>query len=135
MRSPGLTNWDSPLILRVDITKKHSATLTEINRRSISTAIYFLLESGDKSRFHKIDSSEVWHFYDGGCLQIVELDVEGNTHVTLLGKDVDKGEMLQYVVPPDRWFGAITAPGTEYSLVGCTVAPGFVFETLAPGRT
>ena len=56
--------------------------------------------------------------------------MEGNTASTLLGKDVDKGEMLQYVVPPDRWFGAITAPGTEYSLVGCTVAPGFVFETL-----
>ena len=106
----------------------------EFNGRSVGTAIFFLLESGDKSRFHRIDSAEVWHFYDGGCLHIVELDEQGRPHVTLLGKEVDKGEVLQYTMLPGRWFGAIPAAGTEYSLVGCTVSPGFIFDTFEEGQ-
>jgi predicted cupin superfamily sugar epimerase len=101
---------------------------TEHDGRSVSTAIYFLLPKGSVSRLHRIDSSEVWHFYAGGPLQIVELDEQGHVRTTMLGTALDKGETLQYVVPPGRWFGAIPAAGTEYALVGCTVAPGFLYE-------
>ena len=52
----------------------------------------------------------------------------------MLGKDIGKGEVLQYAVVPGRWFGAEPAPGTEYALVGCTVSPGFTFETFERGQ-
>jgi predicted cupin superfamily sugar epimerase len=52
----------------------------------------------------------------------------------MLGSDMEKGERLQHDVPPGRWFGAIPAPDTEYALVGCTVAPGFLYETFEIAR-
>lgn len=95
--------------------------------RQVSTAIYYLLTTGDRSRFHRIRSDEVWHFYRGDPLQVIELTEAGNIAVTELGSDIDAGQVLQHVVPAGRWFGACPAPGGAYSLVGCTVAPGFDF--------
>jgi predicted cupin superfamily sugar epimerase len=102
--------------------------------RSVSTAIYFLLPQGSVSRLHRIDASEVWHFYAGGPLEVVEIDEEGNARVTTIGTAADKGETLQHVVPPGRWFGAAPGSDTEYALVGCTVAPGFRFESFELGE-
>lgn len=95
--------------------------------RQASTAIYYLLASGDRSRLHRIRSDEVWHFYRGDPLQVVELTETGEVQVTLLGGDFATGQVPQHVVPAGRWFGACPAPGSAYSLVGCTVAPGFDF--------
>jgi predicted cupin superfamily sugar epimerase len=96
--------------------------------RSVCTAIFFLLPKGAVSHLHRIDASEVWHFHAGGALEIVEINEDGTVETTTLGADVRKGEVLQHVVQPGRWFGAALAPDTEYALVGCTVAPGFLFE-------
>ncbi len=93
--------------------------------RSCSTAIYYLLPKGAHSRFHRIKSDEIWHFYLGGPLRIAELGREGSLKETLLGANVTKGQVLQYCVPAGVWFGARPAQGTEYALVGCTVSPGF----------
>jgi hypothetical protein len=95
--------------------------------RDASTAIYYLLAAGDRSRLHRIRSDEVWHFYLGDPLLVAELDEAGTPQVTTLGSDIAAGQVPQHVVPAGRWFGACPAPGSAFSLVGCTVAPGFDF--------
>jgi predicted cupin superfamily sugar epimerase len=88
--------------------------------RSHSTAIYFLLKAGEASRWHRVDAAEVWHFYRGAPL---ELRIGKQTY--LLGPDVDEAQAPQIVVPPHAWQSARSMG--EYTLVGCTVAPGFDF--------
>ena len=95
--------------------------------RDASTAIYYMLAAGDRSRLHRLRSDEVWHFYLGDPLQVVELTESGDVTVTMLGTDFAAGQVPQHVVPAGRWFGACPAPESQFSLVGCTVAPGFDF--------
>ncbi len=95
--------------------------------RSCSTAIYYLLGRGDYSAFHRIKSDEMWHFYAGGPLEVHILDQAGHRAVTL-GQEVTKGQLLQAVVPAGVWFAARPHADSEYSLVGCTVSPGFDFR-------
>jgi uncharacterized protein len=96
--------------------------------RNFSTAIYYLLEQGDFSAFHRIKSDECWHFYEGGTLLIHVITEAGKYTVVRLGKKLNEGETFQYVVPAGAWFASEPANGTPFSLVGCTVAPGFDFE-------
>ena len=96
-------------------------------QRNYSTAIYYLLANGDKSHLHRIKQDEIWHFYLGGCLRLCMISPEGEYREVALGQDVLNGEHLQYVVPAGWWFGAAPAKGAEWSLVSCTVAPGFDF--------
>jgi len=104
--------------------------------RSICTSIYFLLESGQYSALHRIKSDEIWHFYAGGPLEILEITREGKQKTTILGSDVLNGQKLSYVVPTGNWFGSRPAPGCTFALVGCTVAPGFDFlDFEMPGRS
>ena len=95
--------------------------------RAASTGIYFLLGRGEFSAFHRIRSDEMWHFYLGGALLIVEIDEDGAVRETILGRDVEAGQSLTHVVKAGRWFASCPAPASEFSLVGCTVAPGFDF--------
>jgi len=95
--------------------------------RSYSTAIYFLLKQGDYSAFHRIASDECWHFYEGGTLLIHIIDKQGNYSCVQLGRKIHEGEVFQFVVPALCWFASEPAPGSEFSLVGCTVSPGFDF--------
>ena len=88
--------------------------------RSHSTAIYFLLRGGEVSRWHRVDAAEVWHFYRGAPL---ELRIGKDIYV--LGPNVDEAQAPQIVVPPHAWQSAQSLG--EYTLVGCTVAPGFDF--------
>jgi len=96
-------------------------------RRNVSTGIYFLLEHGNFSAFHKIRSDEMWHFYAGQALEVLEISPAGNLRCTRLGPDVLQGEVFQHVVPAHTWFASRVASGGTFSLVGCTVAPGFDF--------
>jgi predicted cupin superfamily sugar epimerase len=91
------------------------------NGRAHSTAIYFLLKAGDVSRWHRVDAAEVWHFYRGAPL---ELKIGRDTYI--LGPDIDEAQVPQLVVPPDAWQAARSLG--DYTLVGCTVAPGFEFS-------
>lgn len=95
--------------------------------RNISTAIYFLLRSQDRSRFHRIKSDELWHFYAGGSLSIYVLK-DKDLVVHTLGTEPDRGESLQIVIPANCWFGAKVNESNSYTLAGCTVAPGFDFQ-------
>jgi predicted cupin superfamily sugar epimerase len=96
--------------------------------RNYSTAIYFLLQQGDFSAFHRIKSDECWHFYDGGTLLVHEITPAGDYKCTKLGSNISIGEVFQYMVPANHLFASEPAPGSEFSLVGCTVAPGFDFS-------
>ncbi len=93
-----------------------------------STAIYFLLEKDNFSAFHKIKSDECWHFYSGQTLLIYIIDTKGILTTVRLGNNIPMGDTFQYVVPAECWFAAEPAPGSNFSLVGCTVAPGFDFN-------
>ncbi len=96
--------------------------------RSISTAIYFLIEKQNFSALHKIKSDETWHFYSGDALEVIELNDLGELKKTVVGSDLSNGELFQYTVKANVWFGSRVKSGGEFSLVGCTVAPGFDFE-------
>ncbi len=95
--------------------------------RAHSTAIYYLLRTGEVSAPHRIDAVEVWHFYCGAPLELTieEPGREAVRHV--LGSDIEHGQHPQIVVPAGAWQGAHSLG--DYTLVGCTVAPGFLFET------
>ncbi len=101
--------------------------------RNFSTAVYYLLASGQRSRLHRLKSDELWHFYLGGPLAVAQLFPDGRTETALLGPDAAAGQRLQHAVPAGCWFGAYPAEGTVYSLVGCTVAPGFDFADFELG--
>jgi len=102
--------------------------------RAYATMIYYLLPKGAKSHLHRLQSDEMWHFYLGGPMHVAQLNAGGREETVTLGSDVTRGEQLQYVAPAGTWFGAYPAEGTEYSLVGCTVAPGFEFSDFELAR-
>ncbi|EKD47027.1 MAG: hypothetical protein ACD_66C00251G0001 [uncultured bacterium] len=102
--------------------------------RSLSTAICYLLPEGIKSCLHCIKSDEVWHFYLGGPLTLVQISPVGKVDRITLGQDVLNGQKIQHVVPAGYWFGAYSNSGSEFSFVGCTVAPGFDFADFEIGR-
>jgi uncharacterized protein len=95
--------------------------------RAASTAIYYLLRKGEISRAHRIDAAEIWHFYRGSPLELTIMEAGKTAVAHVLGASVEFGERPQIVVPAHAWQGA--RPLGDYALVGCTVAPGFVFET------
>ncbi len=100
--------------------------------RPASTAIYYLLAAGERSHWHKVDAVEIWHHHAGAPLAL-SLSEDGRASETLtLGPDLAAGERPQGIVPRDWWQSAVSLGA--WTLVGCTVAPGFRFEgfELAP---
>ena len=95
--------------------------------RAFSTAIYFLLEQGNFSAFHRIKSDECWHFYAGDPLVVYVLQQDGTLDEIMLGNDITNGQLFQYVVPANCWFASRPATDSKFCFVGCTVAPGFDF--------
>ncbi|MGN6645185.1 MAG: cupin domain-containing protein [Cytophaga sp.] len=94
--------------------------------RNVSTSIYFLLDGSDKSHLHKIKSDETWFFHIGNSVEVVILH-NGNCSVITLGSAIEKGEVFQFTVPAESWFGARIKGESGFGLVSCTVAPGFDF--------
>src|SRR5258705_11918336 len=92
--------------------------------RAARTAIYFLLRAGEVSRWHRVDAAEVWHWYAGAPLVLSITDDAGRQTITL-GSDLAAGQRPQAVVPAHAWQQAHSAGA--WTLVGCTVAPGFEF--------
>lgn len=103
--------------------------------RASGTCIYFLLKAGEHSHWHRVDATEIWHFYAGSPLILsISATDKGPRQDLTLGPDLASGAAPQRIVPPDHWQMARTTGA--YTLVGCTVSPGFLFEhfTLAaPG--
>jgi predicted cupin superfamily sugar epimerase len=101
--------------------------------RASSTAIYFLLAKDEISAFHRIKSDELWHFYGGATLTVHTIASNGEYQQLKLGRDLDNGEFFQATVLAGVWFGAEVSGDGDYSLVGCTVAPGFDFSDFEMG--
>ncbi|CAI7853440.1 unnamed protein product [Closterium sp. NIES-54] len=111
--------------------------------RPVSTCIYFLLPTGSVSHLHRMPSSEIFHHYAGDPLTIVEIEDDGSIRKTTIGPDLAAGQLFHHIIKPNVWFGAFPtldfdaalkrtardagAADTQYSLVGCTVAPAFEF--------
>lgn len=107
--------------------------------RPFSSAIYYLLKAGEKSRLHRIGQDEIWHFYDGAPLRLVMIAPDGKSCEVVLGPDILAGQLPQQVVPGGHWFAAKPAcsanrPLAGFSLVGCTVAPAFDFGDFQMGK-
>ena len=94
--------------------------------RSASTAIYFLLAHGERSHWHRIDAAEVWHYYAGSPLAL-SIAHDGPVDTIRLGVDLAAGDRPQAIVPAHAWQAAESLG--DWTLVGCTVAPGFDFST------
>lgn len=103
--------------------------------RAASTAIYFLLPSGIVSRWHRVDAAEAWHWYAGAPLALSMVDAAGRRTSLRLGADLASGERPQAIVPAHHWQQAESLGA--WTLVGCTVAPGFTFSgfEMAPAGT
>jgi hypothetical protein len=94
--------------------------------RAASTAIYFLLARGERSHWHRIDAAEVWHFYAGAPLVLeIAASAQAPAQRLTLGPDLASGERPQAIVPAGAWQAAESLG--DWTLVGCTVAPGFEF--------
>jgi predicted cupin superfamily sugar epimerase len=101
--------------------------------RPAGTAIYYLLERGQRSHWHKVDATEIWHFHAGAPLALrLSASDTGPASAATLGPNLMEGQTPQVIVPKEHWQSAESLG--DWTLVGCTVSPGFRFEgfTLAP---
>lgn len=99
---------------------------TDANGRARSTLIYYLLEAGEVSAWHRVDAVEVWHWHAGAAL-VLTISDDGRTNIEhRLGNDLAAGERPQAVVPARAWQSARSLG--DWTLVGCSVAPGFEFS-------
>lgn len=102
--------------------------------RAFGTAIYYLLTAETFSEMHRLPTEEVFHFYLGGPVRMLQLDPGGGGREVVIGADLLAGERPQLVVPPRVWQGSLLAPGVEYALLGATMAPGFDYIDYEQGR-
>jgi len=93
--------------------------------RSCGTAIYYLLTPETCSLLHRLQGDEVYHFYLGDPVELLQLRPDGSGEVVVLGPDLERGMRVQAVVPRQVWQGSRLRPGGRYALLGTTMAPGF----------
>ena len=100
--------------------------------RNFSTAILYLLTPDTCSRLHKVKSDEIFHFYLGDPVQMIQLHPNGKSEFVDIGPDITKGQHPQIIVPKGTWQGARLKKNGKFALLGCTVAPGFEFADYQP---
>ena len=96
--------------------------------RTAGTAIYYLLTPTTVSALHRLASDEVFHFYLGSPVRMLQLDPAGHSKEIILGPDLWSGQQVQVLAPRGVWQGSTLEPGGGFALLGCTVAPGFEFS-------
>jgi len=102
--------------------------------RSHATAIYYLLTPTTFSALHRLASDEIFHFYAGDPVRMLQLFPDGRGKTILLGSDIGQGHSPQVIVPRGVWQGSLLESGGAYALLGCTVAPGFEYADYETGR-
>ena len=102
--------------------------------RAFGTCIYYLLTAGTFSAIHRLQSDEIFHFYLGDPVEMLQLSGDGGGKTLVLGHDLRAGMALQIVVPGGFWQGSRLVDGGKFALLGCTVAPGFDFADYEHGR-
>ncbi len=103
------------------------------SRRAFGTAIFYLLTPDTCSALHRLASDEIFHFYLGDPVTMLQLHPDGYSQVVTLGQDIAQGQQLQVVVPSETWQGSFLNEGGEFALLGCTVAPGFEYADYEHG--
>jgi uncharacterized protein len=102
--------------------------------RRTGTAIYYLLEPGSFSEMHRLKSDEVFHFYAGDAVEMLQLTADGRGERVVIGSDLARGQRPQVVVGRGVWQGSRLVAGGRWALLGCTVSPGFEFEDYEAGE-
>jgi uncharacterized protein len=102
--------------------------------RRTGTAIYYLLEPETFSEMHRLKSDEVFHFYAGDAVEMLQLTVDGQGERVVIGNDLARGQRPQVVVGRGVWQGSRLVAGGQWALLGCTVSPGFEFEDYEAGE-
>jgi predicted cupin superfamily sugar epimerase len=102
--------------------------------RSAGTAIYYLLEPHNFSELHRLASDEIFHFYLGDPVEMLQLWPDGSAKTIVLGQDLSAGMQVQVSVPKNVWQGSRLIPGGRFALLGCTVSPGFDYADYESGR-
>jgi len=103
------------------------------SERAFGTAIFYLLTPDTVSALHRLASDEIFHFYLGDPVTMLQLHPDGSSTVVTLGPDILKGQELQVLVPRGTWQGSFLNEGGEFALLGCTVAPGFEYADYEAG--
>ncbi|TDM12262.1 cupin domain-containing protein [Macrococcus lamae] len=99
-----------------------------VNDKQLFTSIYFLIESGNISHFHRISSDELWYYHAGNAITIHLIHSDGHYEQVKLGMNLAEGEVPQFLVPAQTIFASTVEDDSSWSFVGCMVAPGFTFE-------
>ena len=102
--------------------------------RSVSTAIYYLLTPGTFSEIHRLPTDEVFHFYLGDPVEMLQLRTDGSGEVIRIGNNLAAGELPQVLAPGNVWQGSRLIAGGQFALLGTTVAPGFEYADYMSGR-
>ena len=102
--------------------------------RAFSTCIYYLITSEAFSGLHAVRSTEVFHFYAGDAVRMIQIDAAGRLVEVQIGSDLPSGQRPQVVVPAGTWQGSKVAPGGSWALLGCQVSPGFELDDFRGGR-
>jgi hypothetical protein len=107
-----------------------------VTDKPFATAIYYLLTSDPNSfsALHKLPTDEIWHFYLGDPVEMLELHTDGSSRRLLLGQDIINGQIVQHVVPASVWQGSRVIGGGEFALLGTTMAPGYTLEDYVGGE-
>lgn len=103
-------------------------------RRAAGTAIYYLLEPGTFSEMHVLPTDEVFHFYLGDPVEMLQLKPDGSAETFALGPDLGGGQHVQLLVPGGVWQGTRLLAGGKFALLGCTVSPGFDYADYTSGE-
>jgi hypothetical protein len=101
--------------------------------RRTGTAIYYLLTAATFSEIHRVASDEIFHFYLGDPVEMLQLRPDGSTHRVAIGADLAQNMRPQVVVPHGVWQGSRLVPGGRFALLGCTVGPGFEYADYERG--
>jgi predicted cupin superfamily sugar epimerase len=102
--------------------------------RFTATAIYYLLEPDTFSELHRLRSDELFHFYAGDAVEMLQLHPGGEARIVHIGSDLAAGQRPQVLAPRNVWQGSRLLPGGRWALLGCTVAPGFEFDDYEAGN-
>jgi predicted cupin superfamily sugar epimerase len=102
--------------------------------RRASTAIYYLLTPSTFSALHRLQSDEIFHFYLGDPVRMLQLAPDGSGRTIVLGPDLVAGQQVQVLAPRGVWQGSLLEPGGRFALLGCTVAPGFEYADYESGQ-
>lgn len=107
---------------------------TSAGGRSVATAIYYLLTPGSFSEMHRLPGDEMFHFYLGDPVEMLQLYPDGSSEMIVLGTDIASGMKLQHVVPGGIWQGSRLRSGGSFALLGTTMSPGFAYEDYVSGK-